>query len=114
MRKESEKIALAFQQRKPANARRTATCGDTVFLHGNKIAWRNADGSLSLTLAGWPTVTTRERLNAICEVFGYGRPFHQKRGQQYHNDTPISEHNTITYHPLVMADPEEWMRRNAA
>lgn len=114
MRKESEKIALAFYERKPATAKRTATDGETVTLHDNKIAWRNADGSLSLSLAGWPTSTTRERLNAICEVFGYGRPFYQMGGQQYHNDTPITADNTITYHPLRMADPEEWMKRNAA
>lgn len=114
MRKESEKIALAFYERTPATAKRTATDGYRVTLHGNKIAWCNADGSLSLTLAGWPTVTTRERLNAICEVFGYGRPFHQKRGQQYHNDTPIGSKNIVTYHPPRMIDPEEWMKRNAA
>lgn len=114
MRKESEKIALAFYERKPAKAARTATDGETVTLHGNNIAWRNADGSISLTMAGWATPTTRERLNAICEVLGYGRPFHQKAHVQYHNNTEITEHNTITYHPLRMADPEEWMRRNAA
>lgn len=114
MRKESEKIALAFAKRKPATAKRTSTDGEKVTLHVNTIAWWNADGSLSLTLAGWPTATTRDRLNAICEVLGYGRPFHQKRNVQYHNETEINEHNTITYHPLRMVDPEEWMARNAA
>lgn len=40
-------------------------------LHGNRIAWRrhedNPDGSpvLRLSLACWPTMTTRSRLNAI-------------------------------------------------
>lgn len=114
MRKESEKIALAFHDRERAKAKRTETDGKTVYLHGNRIAWRNDDGSISLTLAGWPTVTTRERLNAICEVFGYGRPFHQMGGVQYHNDTEITEHNTITYHPLTMIDPDEFWARQAA
>lgn len=114
MRKESATIALAFYERKSAKAKRTETDGKTVYLHGNRIAWRNDDGSISLTLAGWPTVTTRERLNAICEVFGYGRPFHQKYGVQYHGNTPIADDNTITYHPLTMIDPDEFWARQAA
>ena len=36
-----------------------------MFLHGNKIAERNKDG-IFVTLAGWPSVTTRERLHALC------------------------------------------------
>lgn len=114
MRKESRMIALAFHERKPAKAKRTHTDGESVWLHGNRIAWRNTDGSISLTLAGWPTVTTRERLNAICEVFGYMRPFHQMGGVQYHNDTEIDAHNTITYHPIQMIDPDEFWARQAA
>jgi hypothetical protein len=33
-------------------------------LHGNRIAVRQ-DGKLWVSLSGWPTVTTRARLNAI-------------------------------------------------
>lgn len=33
-------------------------------LHGNKIAYQNRDG-LFVTLAGWNTNTTRERLNGL-------------------------------------------------
>jgi hypothetical protein len=33
-------------------------------LHSNKIAYQNRDG-LFITLAGWNTTTTRERLNGL-------------------------------------------------
>ena len=35
-----------------------------MFLHGNKIAEKRKDG-LYISLAGWNTVTTRERLNGL-------------------------------------------------
>ena len=67
------------------------TNGKEVYLHGNKIAWRSSGNGLELTLAGWPTVTTRERLNAILYVEGfnakagesYGFYFNQKNYNQY-------------------------------
>lgn len=73
MRKETYKIAKAFLEGRPAKASRTSTDGQTVWLHGNRIAYRDEDGHLCITMAGWPTVTTRERLNGILSVFGYWR-----------------------------------------
>jgi hypothetical protein len=71
MRKETDKIARAFYRRQPASAARTHTDGETVWLHGNRIAWRTEAGDVGFTLAGWGTVTTRERINGILETFGY-------------------------------------------
>ena len=65
MRKESLKIANAFANGTPAAAARTNTDGQTIWLHGNRIAQREQDGSVWVTLAGWGTVTTRERLNTL-------------------------------------------------
>lgn len=101
MRHESRKIALAFKEMKPAKGRRTSTDGEHVFLHGNLIAWRNPDGSVSLTLASWPTVTTRERLNAICEILWDIRPFHQKKGRQYRDDVEIASDSVVTIHNIL-------------
>ena len=42
----------------------TATDGTTLTLHGNAIAQHRADG-LYVTLAGWNTVTTRDRLGYL-------------------------------------------------
>ena len=92
MRKISKEIAHAFNQGKTKTIGNTMTNGREVYLHGNKIAWRSSGNSLELTLAGWPTVTTRERLNAILYVEGfynkrsysrYGFYFNQKNHNQY-------------------------------
>ena len=84
MRKETYKIAKAFYNRRPASAARTRTNGEVVWLHDNCIAWRTLDGDIGFTLKGWPTVTTRDRINGILSVFGYGRwGVAQRKGQQY-------------------------------
>ena len=72
MRRETQKIARAFYNGRAASAARTTTDGNTVWLHGNKIAWRTEAGDIGFTLAGWPTVTTRDRINGILKTFGYG------------------------------------------
>jgi len=78
MRKESLKIALAFSAGVAASAARTRTDGQAVYLHDNLIARRGADGSVWVTLAGWGTVTTRDRVNALCRVLGSGVRFYQR------------------------------------
>ena len=40
-----------------------------VFLHDNPIAFLNQYGKLFITDAGWQTVTTKSRLNAIINYF---------------------------------------------
>ena len=73
MRQETQKIARAFYIGRAASAARTTTDGHTVWLHGNKIAWRtDRHRDIGFTLAGWPTVTTRDRINGILQTFGYG------------------------------------------
>lgn len=83
MRKESLKIAAAFAAGVAASAARTSTDGQAVYLHGNRIAQREADGSVWVTLAGWGTVTTRDRVNTICRVLGSGVRFYQHKHAQY-------------------------------
>ena len=78
MRKESLKIARAFAAGVAASAARTSTDGQAMFLHGNRIAQREADGSIWVTLAGWGTVTTRDRVNTLCHVLGSGVWFYQR------------------------------------
>lgn len=102
MRKETKKIAEAFLNHQPANAARTSTDGEAVYLHGNKIAYQAA-GHVWLTMAGWGTNTTRERLNGIAETAGYGRPFHQKNGVQYCHNYKISPFDHIQLDTIPMA-----------
>lgn len=83
MRKESQKIARAFLEGKPASAARTMTDGRAMFLHGHKIAWRDDDGALVVSLAGWGTVTTRDRLNTLFRLANLGAGVYQRKGAQY-------------------------------
>ena len=82
MRKISKTIANAFNRGLTASVGNTRTDGQSVWLHGNKIAWRQNGNRLALTLANWPTVTTRERLNAILYVEGFDFQFKQVNHQQ--------------------------------
>lgn len=62
----------------------------TMYLHNNTIAIAK-DGMLYLTLAGWGTPTTRERLNGLLQTLGYNPAlqFSQHRGGQYFEGTEI-------------------------
>ena len=82
MRKVSKQIATAFVKGQKACISNTMTDGQAVYLHGNKIAERREDG-VWMTLAGWGTLTTRERLNTIADAMGSEWGFCQRNGGQY-------------------------------
>lgn len=64
MRKVAKKVCGAFMRRESARCGNTRTDGVTLFLHGNAIAkWEN--GELWVTMAGWQTPVTRDRLNSL-------------------------------------------------
>ena len=65
MRKVTQQIKEAFEQRKAKKVGNTETDGESVWLHGNKIITRDPSGAVMATLAGWNTPTTRERVNGI-------------------------------------------------
>lgn len=50
-----------------------------VSLHGNPIVRMFPDGDTAWTLAGWPTVTTRDRVNQFLPI---GQRVYQHRGDQ--------------------------------
>ena len=103
MRKITKDIANAWVARKPRQIGNTMTDGKSVYLHGNLIATRH-DNPLrwDFTLAGWNTVTTRERLNGLLSAIGAERAaFVQRKGQPVFvgldwSETPISSHEVIT------------------
>ena len=109
MRKISKQIAQAFNQGKTKSIGNTSTNGHQVFLHGNLIAWRSPGNTLELTLAGWPTVTTRERLNAILCTEGYnvnagesyGFYFNQKNHNQYFSKVSFNGYERSTVSNLI-------------
>ena len=68
MRKITKDICEALQSGKPCTRSNTYTDGVKVFLHDNLIAFKRENG-LSISLAGWPTATTRERINGLLKFF---------------------------------------------
>ena len=60
-----------------------AQLGPTVVveLHGNEIAQFTNGGMLKITDAGWQTVTTKSRLNALLSCFYAGQRLSQLKGQ---------------------------------
>lgn len=87
MRKVTRVTVEAFLRREVKFSGNTKSTGQQLLLHGNVIAeWRG--GNVYATLAGWPTVTTRERLNGLCRCIGYGG-FNQHKHEQYFNGRPV-------------------------
>ena len=84
MRKITKDICKALQSGKPCTRSNTYTDGTKVFLHNNLIAFKR-DNGLSISLAGWPTPTTRERINGLLKFFYADDDLriYQKYGDQY-------------------------------
>ena len=97
MRKVSKKIAAAFMQHKAAKSGNTETDGTTLWLHGNAIArwrepWTEAAKSdvIEVSFAGWPSVTTRERLNSLPAV-----RVHQHKHEQFITNPANGQHSKV-------------------
>lgn len=58
----TREVCGAFKNKSKKSVGNTMTDGESLFLHGNKIAEHRDDG-VYITVAGWNTPTTRERLN---------------------------------------------------
>ena len=90
MRKISKLAACAFiNERKFSRDNTTVRSFPTIagkmtelYLHGNVIA-RKRGGKIHLSLAGWGTMTTRERLNTLLSEMNSKLRFHQHKHEQY-------------------------------
>lgn len=85
MRQVTKQIREAFEQGTPKTVGNTKTDGQTVWLHGNEIVKRDASGLVLWSLAGWNTVTTRERVNGIADA-----GVHQVKGEPIVNGQAIN------------------------
>lgn len=90
MRKVTNDVVKAFLAGESKTADNSSTDGRTLKLHGNTIATRDSRGGVTATLAGWPTPTTRERLNGLCTLLDIDRRFSQKGGKQFFGSREIS------------------------
>lgn len=59
-------------------------CRQATF-HDNRIAWRDEAGVVWMSLCGWGTPTTRQRLNALCAAFRVPGSWHQARNEQFYD-----------------------------
>lgn len=88
MNKRTSKIAKAFVRGEKATDGNTMTDGKSVWLHGHDIVGWERPGMLCFSMCGWPTRTTRERLNGVfAEVF------------------PVKAHRPVIY----QRDGEQWI-----
>jgi len=87
MRKISEEAAdaLIFGYKYKKSNTEVVVIGNSTYLklHGNTIA-RKIGGELTITMAGWFTNLTKERLNAL----PVGVRINSSNGQYYLNGTP--------------------------
>lgn len=76
----TKRIAESFQAGKPLAISNTHTDGKSVWLFGNQIATKR-DGKVHVTLAGWVTATTVERVNGILRIIGSTASFSRTKGK---------------------------------
>jgi hypothetical protein len=84
MKKISIDSARAFLYKKPFYRQNMSVSNGVMRLHGNAIAW-SENNKLILSHCGWPTVTTKDRLNAILEILSKGFIF-QKNFNWFYKD----------------------------
>jgi hypothetical protein len=82
MRKITNDVVTAFMNGDNFNMANSRTDGHTLWLHDNAIAWRDGR-DVVLTMAGWGSVTTRERLNGLLDVIAPHLAIVQRNHDQY-------------------------------
>ena len=81
----STKAASAFYNNQKFSLSNTYVNNNQMFLHNNKILWKDESGAICFSLCGWDTLTTCARLRAA------GLKINHKRGILYYNDIAISD-----------------------
>lgn len=113
MRKETRRICTAFIEGRAAKAARTWTNGTMMFLHGHPIAVWHVDESgkinrniLHICFCGYATPTTKERINGLLHLLGFGRPFFTSNYQLYFGSKlrPVDSYETLTLDIALMRE----------
>jgi len=81
----STKAASAFINDYNFNLSNTSVYNKAMYLHNNKILWKDESGAICFSLCGWDTLTTCARLRAA------GLKINHKRGKLYYDDIAISD-----------------------
>ena len=98
MRQITRDAAVAFNQKRNFRLDNTQVIFDgesvKLYLHGNLIAQEDSSG-LRVTLAGWPTPTTKERLNGLLQYLVCRSGFSQRKGVQYFDGAEVNEYEWV-------------------
>jgi hypothetical protein len=107
MRKGSAEVIRAFLAGKRRTIKSTSTDGERLTLHGNTIAWCSGPpelvASYHFTLAGWDTVTTRERLNTFFELLGVRLRVYKSKHVLYAYNYVTDYKEAINYKEAISA-----------
>ena len=91
MRQITQQAAQAFKNgTRFSKDNTTVSMDDNVvrmYLHGNLIAEWELNKTLRVTLAGWGTPTTRERVNGLLTELGIDAGYHQCKHTQRWTDS---------------------------
>ena len=111
MRKITRGIVTAFLDNRCLRKDNTTTDGSEIRLFGNLIAYWDTDSTVgghivqcvAITLAGWNSTTTRERLNGLLELMGLEKRIISEDGvpyiryKRYDSMMDIYKHYTVDY-----------------
>lgn len=104
MRKETRRICTAFIEGRSAKGARTYTDGNGLYLHGHQIAqwdvteYARGKRVLHLNCCGYPTPTTKDRLNGLLRLLGFDAQYFTSNYQLFFNSKlrPVGDYETIT------------------
>lgn len=86
----STEAAQAFMARRPFRRGNTevvaSRCRALLLLHGTIIGGNSESRGLHLTMAGWGTMTTAARLNAVMQALGRDARWRRKDGVWHYGD----------------------------
>lgn len=89
MRQVTDDITTAFLEGRKRTVGNSHTDGENLFLHGNKIAYKESQiqnphyEALFISNAGWLTKVTKERLNGLLKNAGFELRIFQKKKKWY-------------------------------
>lgn len=95
----STEAAQAFIARRPFRRSNTAVVvspsNALLLLHGTVIGENSASRGMRLTLAGWGTMTTAARLNAVMMALGLGIRWFRKNWEWHYGDRVRESTNEV-------------------
>jgi len=103
MKKIDKAIASALKAGQALKMGNTHTDGQNVWLFGNLIATKG-DHIVTVNFCGWPTVTTKSRINAILGVLDVPSQFHIVKGQLKFSTRYLPTAEPVSYNASVASN----------